>query len=278
MSFLRCAALFLTLVMATGCDSPASHASHAARPAATPPAARAVSAVPGPSATIKSVRYRVLREMLSGPTCQANPEFPHTLEVSREYLHLLGPDTLLPALRKLQCPVPAQRHTQLQDELTALSCDDEELGAYAGISVSYNACGVLSLLSNESTFAGGPYPNNQLSISNYDLASGRAREVTDWLRPEKERELRELLTRYLLADRIGRDLLPASGTPGLEIKPYLIASLPELGLNQQGIYCLLDSFGAPHAVQQVQVTIPFAALRAYVRPGSPLAWAVAARR
>jgi len=72
--------------------------------------------------------YRARTEAL---TCSSN----------RDYLHLLGPDTLRPALRRLQCPVPARRRQQLREDLgypNGVELRNE-------LTVSYNDYGLLSL-------------------------------------------------------------------------------------------------------------------------------------
>lgn len=227
-------------------------------------------------AACQAVRCELVRETETGPHCEGSEGNNRALEATRVFLHLLGPDTLRPALQALQCPVPARRRSLVQEELQSLGCEIEEFGHYADIQVTYNGGGVLSLLLSESTDFGGPNPNNEYAFRNYDLATGRACDVAQWLRPGGERALRQLLTRALLADSIGRNLLPASGVPGLETAPCLMAALPEMGLNPQGVYCTLGSFGAPHVIKQAALTIPFAALRPYARAGSPLARMLAA--
>ncbi|OGX90255.1 hypothetical protein [Hymenobacter coccineus] len=82
-----------------------------------------------------AARYDLVEDSAEGPLCTpetedgaepkdstaAEPELPaldsprrQPAVVNRTYVHLLGPDTLRPALRGLQCPVPARRAAELQ--------------------------------------------------------------------------------------------------------------------------------------------------------------------
>lgn len=264
MSNFRLAALAL-LLAAAGCETRVARPparSAAALAASVPAAPAAVAAAPGPE--LAPLRYELLREAREGAGCAGGPR----LAVSHTFLHLLGPDTLRPALRRLQCPGPAQRRALVQEESQALSCENEELGYDSSVDVTFNAAGLLSLTVIESSYSGGPYPNNSTTLTTYDLATGRPGPLAQWLRPGSEPALRRLLARAAQADSIGRALWPDSA-------PDLTGPLPELGLCPQGAFCLLGSLGAPHAVEQVRLLLPWATLRPYVRPGSPLARALA---
>ena len=283
-SFLPLPGLGIWLGLA-GCSTPAAKAPEAAHP--THPAPLAPRIMP-PTTTpaafpVQAVRYEFLKESATKPNCQdANGEF-HPLEAAREFMHLLGPDTLRPALQQLQCPVPAQRRAQLQEELSGLGCagEDEEsqYGSYANTVVNYNAAGLLSLLVLESTYSGGAYPQNSSELRTYDLATGKLCDVQKWLRPGKSLALRQLLTKYLRADSTGHDYVANSmaGEEEAQGKPYVVEQLPPLGLNEKGLFFLLGDIGAPHVIEGVDITVPYAALRAYVRPGTPLARLVAAQ-
>ena len=74
----------------------------------------------------------------------------------------------------------------------------------------------------------------------------------------------------MLADSMASELFSTAETEGTGAKPYL-APLVHFGLNSAGMYCTLEEFGVPHALQGVEVTIPYAELRPLVRPGTPLA-------
>ena len=282
---LPCLSILLGLA---GCGTPAAKVPEAAHPRrSSPPALPAtlpatLFATPPAASPVQSVRYQLLKESASKPACpDANGE-SHSLEVAREFMHLLGPDTLRPALQKLQCPPPVARRAQLQQELSGLGCggedEDSQYSSYSSTRVNFNASGVLSLLVLESTYSGGAYPQNNSQFCIYDLATGKLCDVAKWLRPEKTLALRQLFTKYLRADSTGRDYV-ANSTAGEEAaksQPYVVAQLPRLGLNEKGLFFLLVDLGAPHALEGVDITVPYAALRACVRPGTPLARVVAA--
>ncbi|OON70063.1 hypothetical protein [Hymenobacter sp. CRA2] len=216
-----------------------------------------------------AVRYELLRETATGAPCPpaAEEEVPHPRppEVGRVFLHLLGPDTLQPALRPLQCPLPEQRRNQLAVELDALDCEST-FGQYGFVMVVLNGYGLLGLQLDESEDTGGAYPNNQQELQTFDLMTGKQVHTADWLRPGQEKALQRLLTRYLRASPYAEGLIPG-GEDGSQL-----VSLPEeFGLNSEGAYCLLGSFGAPHVIQQVPIVIPYRELRAVVRPGSAVA-------
>ena len=288
LSFLMLPGLGLLLGLA-GCNTPAAKAPEAAHPSR--PSPRAVAALPATppamppapaTSPVQAVRYEFLKESASKPDCQDANGDSHSLKVVREFMHLLGPDTLRPALQKLQCPLPAQRRAQLQQELSGLRCggedEDSQYSSYSNTVVNYNANGLLSLLVLESTYSGGAYPQNNSQLCTYDLATGKRCEVQKWLRPGKDLALRQLLTKYLRADSTGKEYVANSiaGEEAAPGKPYVVEQLPSLGLNDKGLFFLLGDLGAPHVIEGVDITVPYAALRAYVRPGTPLARVVAA--
>lgn len=227
-----------------------------------------------------AIRYELLTETQDGGTCQTSPEDgsqTHTLQVVREYLHLLGPDTLRPSLRLLQCPPPVQRRAQLREELQECGCEAEKYGTGTNIEVMYNGNGLLSLLQTESEDLGGAYPSNDNVATTYDLSTGKTCDVKTWLRPDKAGAVARLLDRQLRADSIGRDFATADASAVPAVRRTL-ADLPDFGLNSEGLFCTLGNLGAPHVVQRLPITIPYAALRPYVRPGTPLARLLQARR
>ncbi|GAA4041680.1 hypothetical protein GCM10022409_29620 [Hymenobacter glaciei] len=269
------------LLGVAGCNSPAARspaAAHPARPAPKPLPATLPTASPA-AAFVQSVSFQYLTESASKPDCQDAAGNSRSLDVDLQFLHLLGPDTLRPAIQKLQCPPPAQRRALVQQELQQLQCggedEDTQYSSSASSSVNYNANGVLSLLVSESTDSGGAYPQTNNYPLTYDLATGKLCEVKQWLRPGKERAFRQLLTKYLMADSTGKDFV-AYNTTDEEPKPYVVEQVPSLGLNDKGVYYSLGDLGAPHVIEGVDITIPYAALRSYVLPGTPLARVVAA--
>ncbi len=227
-----------------------------------------------------AVRYEIIHETRDGGPCPPleGGSTAHHREVSHDYLHLLGPDTLQPALRNLQCPPPAKRKEDLADELAETDCESELYGRYSFTEVTLNGYGLLALLVTDDEDTGGAHPNGVNTPAVFDLATGRACAVKNWLRADNSLAMRRLLTHHLLTDSIGQHLLPMLGTPGLDQPPYLVPELPAFGLSSSGIFCTLGDFGAPHVVQRAPITIPYAELVPFLRPGTPLAALVQARQ
>ncbi|RTQ52556.1 hypothetical protein EJV47_05970 [Hymenobacter gummosus] len=212
-----------------------------------------------------ALRYELLTEKAAGPPCpptedQAGPRRP---EAERTFLHLLGPDTLQPALRALQAPLPEQRRNQLAVELDGVDCEGT-FGFYGGVEVALNGYGLLSVVTSEGEDSGGAYPNSAEELTTYDLRTGRALKLADWLQPGQEPALRRLLQQSLRAH-------PYASSLGLEAADLSKADLAGLGFDSEGVYCLLGDFGAPHAVQRVPVVVPYRALRPLLQPGSAVA-------
>lgn len=211
-----------------------------------------------------AVRYELLTGKLQGPPCPlvaegASPRIP---EVERTFLHLLGPDTLRPALRVLQAPVPEQRRNQLAVELDQADCAGS-FGFYGGVNVALNGYGLLSVMLYEGSYSGGPYPSGTETFETYDLRTGRALKRADWLRPGREEALRRLLLRRLRASPYAQGV----SRPDIEA-----AQLPDLGLDSEGAYCPLGSLvGVPHVIEGVPVVVPYRELRPLVQPGSAVA-------
>ena len=57
----------------------------------------------------RAAHYEILAEATTGRVGRNYWGKPDTTHIEAEYLHLLEPDTLRPALARLQCPVPARR-------------------------------------------------------------------------------------------------------------------------------------------------------------------------
>ena len=226
-----------------------------------------------------AVRYELLMETADGGTCQTTEENGgqgYRLQATEYFLHLLGPDTLQPGLRQLQCPVPSQRRAQLQQELKSLGCDEERYGTSTYREVTYNANGLLSLVQTNDESLGGAYPLGTNTACTYDLTTGKQCDVRDWLRPDQAGAIAALFDRAMRADSIGQQYAGDRAAAGALQKTKL-ADLPAFGLNSEGLFETLGNLGAPHVVQRLPITIAYARLAPYVRPNTPLARLLQAR-
>ena len=211
-----------------------------------------------------AVRYELLHESSLGTPCPPIEGDDRQLrpEASQDFLHLLGPDTLRPALRALQCPGPRPRRAEVREALAQADCEGT-FGFYTGVEVVLNGYGLLSVLRDEDEFAGGAHPNGVQTPEVYDLGTGRALKLTDWLRPGQEAALDRLLLRRLRAHPYAAGLGLTEGEAD--------GRLPALGFDSEGAYCTLGDFGAPHVVQRMPVVVPYRELRPLVQPGSVVA-------
>ena len=229
-----------------------------------------------------AVRYEVLDETVySGDSCRWGSDgkdiYYRRGYVQWESLHLLGPDTLRPALCRLQCLTPGKRRRAMRRQLPELNCNEGPpitFGVLSQVLVNYNSDGLLAITTIAGDDVGAAYPMDGPTEHLYDLTTGRACRLVDWLRAEKMAEFRQLLTRYLVADETGWDgrddqLFRNSGGVMEEVPPLLLTST--------GLAFRLAGFGQRHATHLMPVTIPYAALAPYVRPGTPLARLVATR-
>jgi len=141
------------------------------------------------------VRYEILRE--ESDTGDSRDDAPATGRVSREYLHLLGPDTLRPALARLQCPPPAARQRACRALLARIgefNTDEESLD------VTLNEAELLACTVFWIKESGPRYYIQSGYRRLFDLRTGRELRLLDQLRPGGRRQLQELLTRRALAD------------------------------------------------------------------------------
>ncbi|MGI4763113.1 MAG: hypothetical protein ACRYF0_20535 [Janthinobacterium lividum] len=150
-----------------------------------------------------AVRYELLTHAARGPACPPDPDLPVQYaawqpfaRLTQDFLHLLGPDTLLPALRRLQCPPPAGRRARTRAAARQLDCADAE----RSIQQSLNAYGLLAI--NEGEYVNeynGSRPHAEDRARLYDLRAGRWLTLAELLRPQADAQ-------HLLAQLVGRHL------------------------------------------------------------------------
>ncbi len=150
-----------------------------------------------------AVRYEILEETAPGRAGTDAFGEPDTASVTLHYLHLLGRDTLRPALAQLQCPRPAQRQRaqrELAAELTPTS--DGFAAVYQETKwVTLNEADLLSyhVSLEESVMKKrhGEHTGEQVLL---DLRTGRELDLLAQLRPGGLKALQRLLARQALQD------------------------------------------------------------------------------
>ncbi|QKG56595.1 hypothetical protein GKZ68_08110 [Hymenobacter sp. BRD128] len=214
-----------------------------------------------------AVRYEILTEGAEGPLPQpkdgaaANSNYSATATLERGYLHLLGPDTLRPALRQLQCPGPARRRAERQAYLRDNPVQEETEGI---TDVTFNDYGLLSVSTFQTWYSGGTHLGHSAGNAIYDLATGAPVELAQLLWPSAEAQFRALVIRHFQADAdsLPEDWLDAdqpavAGHVGLELNNILL-TFEESDLTNK-------------VVGGVKIYIPYAEVVPLLRPGTPLA-------
>ena len=115
---------------------------------------------------------------------------------SQPFLHLLGPDTLRPALLGLQCPEPLARRRLAR----AAADKDDGCNLYsASLTVDYNDYGLLAWTEySTEEFATGARPWHGITATIHDLRTGHTLRLEDLVRPDTDTLLQRLITRSIL--------------------------------------------------------------------------------
>ena len=209
------------------------------------------------------VRYELLQEVSWGRSYMAEEGPTDSTEVEQAYLHLLGPDTLRPALARLQCPPPAARRLAR----LALAAHLSPAGYYHDVlDVTLNEA---NLLAYQHTISQGH------SFSRYylesrpcrlvDLRTGYPLPLAAQLRPGGWRQVQRMLTSQAQADskavgarahwwRRGQLPLPPGG---LEVYP-------------SGWFATYEEPESEPNTYAYSQDLSWAELRPLLRPNSPL--------
>lgn len=153
------------------------------------------------------MRYELLTHKANGNACP-NTEgdmLPATwapyAHLTQQFLHLLGPDTLRPALRRLQCPPPSRRRALVRAAAhhAINDCTDTD----KSIRINLNAYGLLAIDEGEyiNEYNGArPHATDRGRL--YDLRAGRWLPLEELLRPEATSLplLEQLVGQHLLTD------------------------------------------------------------------------------
>jgi hypothetical protein len=195
---------------------------------------------------------------------------------SQLFLHLLGPDTLRPALRGLQCPAPVARRRLAR----ATAAEDDGCKLYStSLTVDYNDYGLLAWTEySMEEFAYGARPAHRITSGVHDLRTGHALRLEDLVRPDTDTDtlLQRLITRSILRhDAPDIDLTPGATMPvrtADQAPLSTVISLTAAGLSF-AYHCdefTRLSFMDGSAIV-FSVPVPWAELLPLLRPDSPVA-------
>jgi len=225
-----------------------------------------------------AVRYEMLATTARGHACPPDPEMPTQYAawqpfaaLTHRYLHLLGPDTLRPALRRLQCPVPARRRALVRAEARTDAHDCTQVEE--SVQVWLNAYGLLSVSEGEYVNEyNGSRPHAESRQVLYDLRTGRPLTLAEVLRPGADTLLERLAAYHLRHDETNMvDIPPCHTLDGVD---SVAIRLPQSGVifDCQGVL-LSYNLGemVPWACGGSELSIPYTELVPLLRPDSPVA-------
>ena len=223
---------------------------------------------------VVAVQYEVLEEDEEAPCQPARHEGESkaayrarsqdlTSTYHQDYLHLLGPDTLRPALRRLQCPVPAKRRQQTREQ--GGGCNQVE----HRLEVVYNNHGLLSLEhAIEDFYEGTDHPSHVWNTTTYDLRTGQLLAITALIRPGTDSTLTQLIAQHLekdendtLEDLLNRPAADSASAPLLQLG---------LSIGDEGLEFTYSNY-YDSLTPPVTVKVSYPELLPLLRPDSPVA-------
>lgn len=206
------------------------------------------------------VRYELLEEASASPDTLDRDGYAVGGSVERVYLHLLGPDTLRPALARLQCPPPAARHRARLARSHAVF-KPEFHSAY--LEVTLNEAELLAYTYDERHEY--EFSRNYDEITRchlLDLRTGRELSLVQQFRPGS---LQRLLTRQALADTALTQHRAYWWSAG-----HLPLAAARLTIEPTGIRAFYREHESEEKQFHYDQYLSWAALRPLLRPGSPL--------
>jgi hypothetical protein len=214
-----------------------------------------------------AVRYEILTEDAEGPLPQPESRLAdrsadaEVATLERSYLHLLGPDTLRPALRQLQCPGPARRRAEMRAYLRDKPVQEETEGI---TDITFNDYGLLSVSTFQTWYSGGAHLGHSAGNSIYDLATGTPLELAQLLRPGAEAQFRALVTRHFQTD--------AGSPPDDSLATDQLGLAGHVGLELNNLLLTFEEGDLPSpVVGGTEIFIPYAEVVPLLRPNSPVA-------
>jgi hypothetical protein len=198
-------------------------------------------------------------------------------ELTHQYLHLLGSDTLRTALRRLQCPVPARRRALVRAE--ARNADHDCTQVDKDVRVWLNAYGLLSVSEGEYVNEyDGSRPHAEDRPVLYDLRTGRPLALAEVLRPGADTLLERLAAHQLRREQTNTTVSPPCHA--LDGADSVAISLPRSGVifDCQGILLSYNPGELGYGACDISdLYIPYTELLPLLRPDSPVARMLRAR-
>jgi hypothetical protein len=137
--------------------------------------------------------------------------------------------------------------------------------AYIDYMVLHAEGGVISIRFIVDTYFGGAHPNNQSSVLNYDLVSGKAINLADLFEPGAD--YLGALSAYCRRDLEDRDLLEFED--GVLPRPENYRSW---NISPEGLVINFDAYQVgPYAMGAQRVVVPYSALESILRADDPIA-------
>ncbi|MBF9141393.1 hypothetical protein [Hymenobacter properus] len=205
------------------------------------------------------------------------------------YLHLLGPDTLRPALAELQCPPPAARATGPRQrageklnhvaEARRQGYYEEPRGTeeeYSSLYVEYLDYGLLSWAEDHSYCSGSSACSHGFTHVVYDLNTGAVLTLNDILQPGAAVALRHALARHLRTDDDQSESGSPTGLGGEQSADDSFEWLPlpandAFGIVEKGLEFQYSDHELLFYRWGPNLVVPWAELLPLLRPDSPVA-------
>jgi len=210
-----------------------------------------------------AARYELLTEGTTGGRGVNAFGDPARSYIEVTYLHLLGPDTLRPALARLQCPVPVHRRRERR-ALDQVTSPQDMANVYSqSLDVTLNEQGLLAyeIYTVEDVV---DHRRAQHTWSNvvYDLRTGKQFGLLDLLRPGADTTVERLITR-----QIRRGDPEYAAYMQLDSEP-----LPDedFALTPTGCEVTYQTAPEDEPFYYYTVKLTWAELRPLLRPGTPL--------
>jgi len=224
-----------------------------------------------------AVRYEFLTHKAKGNACP-NEEggmlpaaWAPYAHLTQQFLHLLGPDTLRPALRRLQCLPPARRRTLVR--AAAHHTIDDCTDTAKSIRITLNAYGLLAIDEDEYVNEyNGARPHATSRSRLYDLRAGRWLPLEELLLPEATSLplLEQLVGRHLLTDYATTVDAPTRQNITWQESDSTRVALPQtaVAFTSQGLWV---SYSPYETNGPADVYISYTELLPLLRPGTPVA-------